>query len=76
MRTPGASVPARRPSTAATTAGEAIAAHQGAVAGAASQKPARNSRLSSVVAILPAIGHAGVADDEPDHVGEARFGAL
>jgi hypothetical protein len=25
-----------------------------------------NSRLSSVVAIFPVIGHAGIAEDEPD----------
>lgn len=33
------------------------------------------SRLSSVVAIFPVIGHAGVAQDEPDQTGEARLGA-
>jgi hypothetical protein len=28
-----------------------------------------------VVAIFPVIGHAGVAEDEPDQIGEARLGA-
>src|ERR1019366_9349930 len=43
--------------------------------GSASLPVAANSRLSSVVAIFPVIGDAGVAEDEPDQIGEARLGA-
>ena len=28
-----------------------------------------------MIAIFPVVGHAGVAEDEPDQIGEARFGA-
>jgi hypothetical protein len=28
-----------------------------------------------VVAIFPFIGHTGIAEDEPDQIGEARLGA-
>src|ERR1700690_1659268 len=34
-----------------------------------------NSRLAGVVAILPVVRHAGVAEDEPDQIGETRFAA-
>src|ERR1039457_5275043 len=43
--------------------------------GSASVPVAANSRLPSVVAIFPVIGNAGVAEDEPDKIGEARLGA-
>src|ERR1700683_1118106 len=36
---------------------------------------AANSGLPGVVAIFPVVGHAGIAKNEPDQVGEARFGA-
>ena len=34
-----------------------------------------DSRLSSVVAIFPVIRHAGIAEYEPDKLGETRLGA-
>ena len=34
-----------------------------------------NSRLSGVVSIFPVIGNAGVAEDEPDQIGETCLGA-
>src|ERR1019366_3902824 len=33
------------------------------------------SRLPRVIAVFPVIGNAGVAEDEPDQIGEARLGA-
>src|ERR1019366_9310271 len=43
--------------------------------GSASVPVTPNSRLSSVVAIFPVIGDAGVAEDEPDKLDEGRLGA-
>jgi len=34
-----------------------------------------NSRLSCVVSIFPVVGHAGIAEDKSDELGEARLGA-
>ena|ERR1700733_5963397 len=34
-----------------------------------------NLRLSREVAIFPAIGYARIAEDEPNQIGKARFGA-
>jgi hypothetical protein len=39
------------------------------------QKESENSRLSSVVAIFPVIGHTGIAEDKPNELGEDRLGA-
>jgi hypothetical protein len=33
------------------------------------------SGLTAVIAILPVVGHAGVAKNEPDQIGEGRLGA-
>src|ERR1039457_5080076 len=36
---------------------------------------ATNSGFPGVIAVFPVIGHAGVAKNEPDQIGEARLGA-